>query len=312
MRLKQMACPLRLLIFYLLLVFFASLGFSIQDALSQGRLFPFDIQIQFIPISGGSRSFVSLLVVWLSVWIMTRFWEQRPLTSLGFLVNPPTFPYLFVGFLVGIISKAAILYTIAYHQLGLLPKWPFLVPLTHSPIEWSQFLDKIHLFLIPSAYEEILFRGYILQTLISGVSTIPAILLSAILFGILHYNYGGWMYVLNAALVGVMYSISCIKARSLWLPISLHFGFNLIGAYWPLKTEETLRFTGMKPVFGLGNPIYTLGLVIFILIFIALPLRPHPQAKALWDRYIRPATWLPWRRREESEPQELEAPGGEV
>jgi hypothetical protein len=118
----QTVWPLRLILLYLLLVVLASLGSSIQDAWDRGRGFPDTLQLRLLPLSGGRYTLVSLIAVWVSVWILTRFGERRPLVSLGLSMNAGAFFLLLAGCLSGVILKAIILYTIAYDQLGLLPK----------------------------------------------------------------------------------------------------------------------------------------------------------------------------------------------
>jgi membrane protease YdiL (CAAX protease family) len=148
----------------------------------------------------------------------------------------------------------------------------------------------MYLVAIPSFYEEFLFRGYILQSVISGLGPVVAIVLQALLFGALHYTYGEWMYILNASLLSIMNGVAYYKTRNLALPIDLHFGFNIIGFYWDLVAEETPRFMGMKPVFDLSHPFYTLGVSAFILLLLALPLRPQRRDRELWERYVKSAS----------------------
>jgi membrane protease YdiL (CAAX protease family) len=300
----QSRCLLILAAWYVLSVSLASIVFGIQDSIAQGDLiFP----IRYIPISSKQYYLVSLFVALLSIWIMTRFVERRPFASLGLRLDPSALLLLTLGFLAIIIYKAILAYIISYTQLGLLPKWPFLQPIS----DLSQFMLKVLPTVIPSAYEEVIFRGYLLQTLLSGFGVLPAILVNSAIFALLH-SYTSWIAYLNAGLLGFLFSSAYAKTRSLWLPIGMHIGWNLIVNYWGLEATTTSRFTGIRAeVYFLDNPIYTIGLLGVIAIFFILPLRPHPQMKALWDRYIRPAPWPPWRRRE-GEPHELEAPGSEV
>lgn len=284
----------RLVRFYWLSIFLATIAFTIQDLISREQISPFLINIQYFPIWGGRYLYTSFLVVLLSIWLMTHFIEQRPFVSIGLKATRFSLFYFCASSMVGIVFKTVLLYTIVYFQLGLLPKWPFFAAIPDP----SQFLLGALPVLIGPVTEELFYRGYLLQTLSEGIGTFPAVIVTSIAFGLSHYYISGWMSVLNAGLLGILLCIVCLKTRSLWLPIGLHFGFNLIGGYWGIQGMPTPQFTGMRPeVLALGNYVYTIGVAIGILIILLLPLRPDSKMQILWDRYIHPAPWPPWRRR---------------
>ncbi|HXF43656.1 MAG TPA: CPBP family intramembrane glutamic endopeptidase [Pyrinomonadaceae bacterium] len=84
------------------------------------------------------------------------------------------------------------------------------------------------IFFIAAAWEEILFRGYILQTMVRNNQPIAGILISSILFAAIHLlnPNPGIISTLNTLLAGIWFSIGYLRTRSLWLPISMHFSWN--------------------------------------------------------------------------------------
>jgi uncharacterized protein len=89
---------------------------------------------------------------------------------------------------------------------------------------------SIPYFLLVGFNEEILFRGYIFQRLVEGTGKIFAIICLSLLFGFAHYLNPNIniLSLLNIVLAGVFFSIAYLKTNSLWLPISLHFSWNIV------------------------------------------------------------------------------------
>jgi len=77
--------------------------------------------------------------------------------------------------------------------------------------------------------EEIVFRGVVYRRLEERLGTALALLVSAIVFGLVHAGNTGanWVSTLAIALEsGVLLAHADAATRSLWLPIGLHFGWN--------------------------------------------------------------------------------------
>jgi membrane protease YdiL (CAAX protease family) len=77
--------------------------------------------------------------------------------------------------------------------------------------------------------EEIVFRGVIFRLLEEAFGTAVALVVSAIVFGLLHLvNSGATItgVVAVALEAGVLLGLAYALARSLWLPIGIHLGWN--------------------------------------------------------------------------------------
>jgi membrane protease YdiL (CAAX protease family) len=77
--------------------------------------------------------------------------------------------------------------------------------------------------------EEVMCRGYILQTLRRGYGRVVALLASSLIFGALHLaNPGaGWPSFVGVTVAGLVLGYAYLVTNRLWLPIALHFSWNL-------------------------------------------------------------------------------------
>jgi membrane protease YdiL (CAAX protease family) len=81
-------------------------------------------------------------------------------------------------------------------------------------------------------FEELLFRGFVFQRLVSGVGPIAAQGLMAVLFAVAHWDNPGmegatqvWA-TLDIALGAILLGLAFLRSGSLALPIGIHFGWN--------------------------------------------------------------------------------------
>jgi len=83
-------------------------------------------------------------------------------------------------------------------------------------------------FNVAAAFEEFLFRGYLLQTLLLDVRPTIAVSVPSVLFGLGHAGNPGasGLSIFNTVLAGIWLSIAYLKTQRLWLPIGLHAGWN--------------------------------------------------------------------------------------
>ena len=85
-------------------------------------------------------------------------------------------------------------------------------------------------------YEELIFRGALLYIAIQKIGEKRAVWLSAICFGIYHWfsmgAFGNWVVMtylfVGTGIMGYIFALAYAKTKSLYLPIGLHFGWNLV------------------------------------------------------------------------------------
>jgi membrane protease YdiL (CAAX protease family) len=98
------------------------------------------------------------------------------------------------------------------------------------------------LLLFGAAGEEMMFHGYAFQLLVRNLGVFATILPAGVAFGLLHVgNQGSTLLgVLNTALWGVLLGYACYRSGALWMPIGMHFGWNVM---LPLAGANLSGFT---------------------------------------------------------------------
>ena len=112
-----------------------------------------------------------------------------------------------------------------------------------------EVLGTLLLFGVAASFEEILFRGYPLQTLLRSLPSAAAVVASALIFTFAHSANPSLTLLspVNTCIAGVWLGVAYLKTRTLWFPAGLHIGWNwTMGALYGL------------PVSGLHLPARTL------------------------------------------------------
>jgi Predicted metal-dependent membrane protease len=116
--------------------------------------------------------------------------------------------------------------------------------------------------------EELIFRGIILDGLLKQYSPIKSILISSLLFGLVHLN--PWQFV-TGLLIGLFSGWVYYKTRSLSLSIIIHASANLSGFLmrYCIDTDFSMDATMLERYGGLTNLILTIvGAIIIVSICI--------------------------------------------
>jgi uncharacterized protein len=110
----------------------------------------------------------------------------------------------------------------------------FYLELVVKPLIWA---DLIWLGLLPGLSEELLFRGVMLSALGANLF---ALIVSSIVFGLLHYSGTGQIsYVIWATLVGLILGFSAIYTGNLLIPIVAHVITNWVSSImWKWQHQE--------------------------------------------------------------------------
>ena len=170
---------------------------------------------------------ISILILITFSWIVLRFGGMK-LDNLGFR---PTYSRI-LQFTTGFLLVA--LFAVVYYIL-------FIIALDaavriNDSYSFSEFLKSAWWTIRSVLYEELLFRGALLVFAIKYLRELKGIFLSSIIFGIYHwfsYNiFGDIPQMINTFIVtgvgGVAFAFAYVRTKSLYLPIGLHFGWNLV------------------------------------------------------------------------------------
>jgi membrane protease YdiL (CAAX protease family) len=155
-------------------------------------------------------------------------------------------------------------------------------------------------FAVAAASEEVLFRGYPLQTFARSGLAWFAILMTSLFFGLAHFSNPGanLISMANTTLAGIWFGVAYLKTRDLWFVWGLHLVWNwLQGAIFGIEvsglTEITrspvLRETDVGPAwltggeYGLeGGIACTVALILSAIAIHFLPFtRPDDEMLAL-------------------------------
>ncbi len=134
--------------------------------------------------------------------------------------------------------------------LGWVVKTLFPIPpavveaLQHAMFDQPNYATALVIFaLAPAICEEVAFRGYILSGLEGGNRKGAAIVLSSIMFGVLHVLLSLFQQLFNATLLGLVLGLLAIRSRSLLPGLLFHFLNNALAVslgFWE-KTESFAR-----------------------------------------------------------------------
>ncbi len=149
---------------------------------------------------------------------------------------------------------------------------------------WKKFFLQFHreqFTSLPAIFrgafgEELLVRGYLLQTLVSGLGIYPSVGLTSIIFGVLHYQVSGWLGAITTTCAGLLLAMAVMKTKALWVAVGIHYGWNALEALLSLKRLHS-RERYLVEIFII---------IFFWLLLLALPVQPHPEMERLWNEYI--------------------------
>lgn len=112
----------------------------------------------------------------------------------------------------------------------------------------------IMMVIVAPFFEEIIFRGIILNDFRKATRLWVAITIQALAFGIFHMNLMQGVY---ATILGLVLGLVYLKYRSIWFPILLHFSFNataLLIAYL-VKPEQSQLSAMILIVLGIVGTV---------------------------------------------------------
>jgi membrane protease YdiL (CAAX protease family) len=157
-------------------------------------------------------------------WACGALLEELPLRALGCLPHRGWLRNLGIGSALGIASLflAALLATVTR---GIHFSFDRAGPQSIAATVATSAL----VFLFAAAAEEMLFRGYPLQTLRRAKLAWLGVLLTSVPFAAVHLqnpNVVPGITFLNTALAGLWLAVAYLRTRSLWLPLGLHWSWN--------------------------------------------------------------------------------------
>lgn len=168
--------------------------------------------------------------------ITVRIYERGRLADLGLQWTAGSLREFLLG---GALAAGAAVVILALPVLGGIAMFESAPAVEHR---WASIFFITIVLLFGAAGEEMLFHGYAFQLLIRSIGAFATILPAAVLFGLAHLGNenASLLGVLNTMLWGVLLGYAYLRTGALWLPIGLHYGWNLA---LPLFGENLSGFT---------------------------------------------------------------------
>ena len=89
-------------------------------------------------------------------------------------------------------------------------------------------ISLVMIAVLPGFCEEVTHRGLLVNGFAPRIGVMRAVMMSAILFGLMHMNIIQCFY---AAILGYFMALAMLATRSIWTPIIIHFTNNAMGTY---------------------------------------------------------------------------------
>lgn len=159
-----------------------------------------------------------LIGLFLLLWVFMKFVDNEKFINLGFYFKKKSKHFYLGIFLGGFIMGFAYLFLSYMNE----------IKYVETVFKINEIILSILLFIVVAIFEEVLMRGYILRNLMYSFNKYTALIISSILFSVIHgFNPNmDWFSYLNLFLAGILLGSTYIFTKNLWFPIALHFSWN--------------------------------------------------------------------------------------
>ncbi|MFC2135831.1 lysostaphin resistance A-like protein [Bacteroidota bacterium] len=242
------------------------------------------------PVTGWTSIAGSIIVLFsgyfaflIGTHLSQKWLRKKDLYELGLKLNRESVKDLFYGILLGglIVGIEVFLCWIFgwYELVG------FSWQLNDVGIIIPTFVLLLFTKIQPALLEEVIFRGYFFQVFLERLSLKNTVLITSLLFGLLHFSstaeYPWWAAITSAAIAGLLFAQAYLFNNNLFLPIGIHYGWHIFGRLLNdtgVEVEKTIllvsNVTGpnlLTPTEGGGTSLFGLvgvGTVSLILYYL--------------------------------------------
>jgi len=171
---------------------------------------------------------IGILAALVASWLLLWLYNRKDLAVLGLAPSKKRVRDLLVGLLVSAIFCAADFLSIAVITQTRLTLNNQFTTITFFVSLWWTLKSVL--------FEEFIFRGALLYIAIQKLGIRLACIISAVAFGIYHwFSYEVFgdpikmiLIFITTGIGGLMFAYAFASTKSLYLPIGLHFGWNLV------------------------------------------------------------------------------------
>ncbi|MEO6333893.1 MAG: CPBP family intramembrane glutamic endopeptidase [Pyrinomonadaceae bacterium] len=227
-------------------------------------------------------------------WLCGKYLEGLPFRALGAWFTRHWLRNLIAGILFG-AGTLALAVLIAFASGGL----RFEFSNIDGAVLARSLAGSFLIFALGAAWEEALFRGYILQTFARSGLAALAIGLTAVFFGAIHAGNpsADVISILNTMLAGVWLGIAYLKTRDLWFVWGMHLMWNWMqGAFFGIEVSGLTNLVSaplLKEIdtgpawltgetYGVeGGVVTTIAMIVSMIVIYYLP-GLKPSEEAVW------------------------------
>jgi len=223
------------------------------------------------------RGVLVVITATLVVWISRRYLDKKAFVSLGLRFNGLAVWDALTGFVLSGLMLGIAFVVLRYFNL-----------LEVQEISWngngiSPFLEIFLWFIgIGAAVawsEELVLRGYILQNLGEGIGIVWAVVVSCLLYGVMHMTSpnSSWLSGTLIAVIGFLRVFGWLRTGQLWLSMGMHAGWNFfqgpifgfsVSGY---NTESLFKHSLSGPNWVTGGPFGPeAGIVVVPIVLLAV------------------------------------------
>lgn len=163
--------------------------------------------------------FFQLLGTFLVLWFFMKYLDKERFVQLGFETKNKGNEFI-IGIGIGAFIMCAGYLMLLYLGEIIFQKINF---------DLEEITISILFFVLVAVSEEVFLRGYVLKNLMVSFNKYVALLVSSVLFSLMHgLNPNVDLFSLaNIFLAGILLGLSYIHTKNLWFPIALHLSWNL-------------------------------------------------------------------------------------
>jgi membrane protease YdiL (CAAX protease family) len=169
---------------------------------------------------------INFIAITSSVYVARRWLDKRSFESLGLKLDKHTLIDILAGIGITFIQMGFIY--VLMQGLGWLTFEGFAWDFDPLNVVIREVITFFIAFIFVGWNEELLSRGYHLQTIASGLNLFWGVIISSAVFGLLHLGNPNatWVSAAGIFFAGVYLAYGYIRTKQLWLSIGLHIGWN--------------------------------------------------------------------------------------
>jgi uncharacterized protein len=232
--------------------------------------------------------FVVFLLLLFLAWIMSRI-ERRKVGVYGLPLQRSALSAFVRGFFLwGFLPLAFLLLVLRVTHAFYFGN---VTALNAKILGWGLLWFVV--FLLVGLFEEYMLRGYFLYTLADGIGFLPAAVIQAILFAVIHMGNGGEtkIGIIAAGAFAIFAAATVWRTGNLWLAVGAHAGWDWGQSYFFGVNDSGFQAPGhlLNPhtqgpdwlsggTVGPEGSAVTLGLWALMTVFFVLRYRPRGPA----------------------------------